>query len=151
MKFLKMIPLALCAALFLVVSTPRANADAWNQKTIVTFNTPVQIPGQTLQPGTYVFTRLYANVQNTMQIWNKNQTHLIATIHTTPDFKRMPYNKATFKLYKPNNIRRATPPSTLRLHSWFYPGDPYGRSFTYPHYPTMEASNAQAGNMKSAG
>jgi hypothetical protein len=152
MKFAKMIPLALCAAVFCAVLAPRAKADEWNKKTIVTFNVPVQIPGETLQPGTYVFVRMNPIFENTMQVWNKNQNHLIATIHTIPDYHFQPYDQATFHLYKNHKlIRKATPPSTLRLHSWFYPGDQYGRSFTYPHYPTAEASNSYSGSMKNAG
>ena len=35
---------------------PQAKADVWNQKTIFTFNAPVEIPGGiVLSPGTYVF------------------------------------------------------------------------------------------------
>ena len=34
---------------------PQAKADEWNQKTIFTFSGPVEIPGQVLSPGTYVF------------------------------------------------------------------------------------------------
>jgi hypothetical protein len=32
-----------------------AKADDWDQKTIFTFSGPVEIPGQVLQAGTYVF------------------------------------------------------------------------------------------------
>ena len=34
---------------------PLANADEWDQKTTFTFSGPVEIPGQVLQAGTYVF------------------------------------------------------------------------------------------------
>ena len=34
---------------------PQAKADDWNQKTIFTFSGPVEIPGQALTAGTYVF------------------------------------------------------------------------------------------------
>ena len=39
----------------LSVMPPQARADEWNQKTVFTFSGPVEIPGQVLQPGTYVF------------------------------------------------------------------------------------------------
>jgi hypothetical protein len=34
---------------------PRAAADEWDEKTIFTFNGAVEIPGQVLSAGTYVF------------------------------------------------------------------------------------------------
>ena len=34
---------------------PRATADEWDQKTVFTFGGPVEIPGQVLPAGTYVF------------------------------------------------------------------------------------------------
>jgi hypothetical protein len=139
MKILRMIPLALCALLLLAVAVPGAKADAWNKKTIVTFDTPVQIPGQTLQPGTYVFEVMTPYPRNAVQIWDKNQDHLLATILTIPDYHFSPYDQATFHLLKNTRlIRRATPQSTLTLRSWFYPGDTGGQMFTYPHYPSME-------------
>jgi len=35
--------------------TQTANADEWDQKTIFTFSSPVEIQGQVLERGTYVF------------------------------------------------------------------------------------------------
>ena len=35
--------------------TQTAYADEWDQKTIFTFSAPVEIPGQVLGAGTYVF------------------------------------------------------------------------------------------------
>jgi len=34
---------------------PSARADEWDKQTIMTFNKPVEILGQVLPPGTYVF------------------------------------------------------------------------------------------------
>jgi hypothetical protein len=50
------------AAIFcvMVVGTtlaPKAAADAWDKKTIVTFSAPVEVPGKVLTPGTYVLDR----------------------------------------------------------------------------------------------
>jgi len=134
-----MIPLALCALLLLAVAVPGARADTWNKKTIVTFDTPVQIPGQTLQAGTYVFEVMTPFPRDAVQIWDKNQDHLLATILTIPDYHYNAYDNSTFHLLKNTRlIRRATLQSTLTLHSWFYVGDTDGRMFTYPHYPTAE-------------
>jgi hypothetical protein len=39
----------------LATALPQAKADDWDQKTIFTFSGPVEIPGQVLSAGTYVF------------------------------------------------------------------------------------------------
>jgi len=39
-------------------SKPTTNADPWTKKTFVTFSDSVEIPGQILPPGTYVFNSL---------------------------------------------------------------------------------------------
>jgi hypothetical protein len=41
-----------CAGLLML---PQAKADGWNQKAIFTFSGPVEITGQVLTAGTYVF------------------------------------------------------------------------------------------------
>jgi hypothetical protein len=40
---------------FLAGMVPRAFADTWDQRTTFTFSDPVEIPGQVLEAGTYVF------------------------------------------------------------------------------------------------
>ena len=34
---------------------PTARADEWDKRTVMTFNEPVEMPGQVLPAGTYVF------------------------------------------------------------------------------------------------
>src|SRR5215831_10930459 len=52
MRTLKAAVLVLSTLLFFTTIAPRSNADAWNKKTIVTFNDSVEIPGQVLPAGT---------------------------------------------------------------------------------------------------
>ena len=51
----KFASLILLVALIAFTGAPTARADAWDKETIVTFSNPVEVPGQVLQPGTYVF------------------------------------------------------------------------------------------------
>ena len=55
MNRLQAIVIVSCLALFGLAMAPGAKADAWDKKTIVTFSGPVEIPGQVLAAGTYVF------------------------------------------------------------------------------------------------
>ena len=54
-----------------------AHADDWDQNTTITFSEPIQIPGQVLPAGTYVF-RLADpdSAQNIVQIFNSDRTHI---------------------------------------------------------------------------
>ena len=66
--------LIIALGLFYVLA---AHADESNQATAVTFNQPVQIPGQLLPAGTYVFKLANRDTdQSVVQIFNaKQSTH----------------------------------------------------------------------------
>jgi hypothetical protein len=74
---------------------PRANADEWNQKTTFTFSGPVEIPGQVLDAGTYVFKLVDSSSDpNIVQVYNKNENHLYGTFLTIPDQRLKPAGKS---------------------------------------------------------
>ncbi len=64
--------------LFGVTFAPGARADQWDKKTIVTFNESVEIPGQVLPTGTYLF-KLANSPSNRhiVQIWNADQNEIL--------------------------------------------------------------------------
>jgi len=58
MTLLKGLGTGLCLTALCVLAAPKAKADAWDRKTVITFSDPVEIPGigvHILQAGTYVF------------------------------------------------------------------------------------------------
>ena len=67
-------------ALFLAGTAmlPLVKADEWNKETKVTFSAPVQIPGQVLQAGSYVF-KLADNQadRHIVQIFNEDQNRAV--------------------------------------------------------------------------
>lgn len=110
-------------------------ADAFNEKTYVTFSGPVQIPGQVLSAGTYIFELGMPNVTNDIvQIWNKDHSHLYATLVAEPDYHMRARGKTVIKL------ERLGPQNPEALKSWFYPGDNYGDLFVYPKARAIEAA-----------
>lgn len=116
----------LAAGLVTLPMIPQANADLWNQRTTITFTQPVEIPGRVLGPGTYVFQ--VANSQtnrNMIQIFNRNQNHLLATEMTVPAYRATPrgHTVVTF------GERAANSPAAVQ--DWFYPGMIYGHQFVY--------------------
>ncbi len=106
---------------------PRMNADAWDQLTTLTFSGPVEIPGQVLSAGTYVFRLADSQSdRNIVQIFNKDQTKLYATILAIPDYLLKPTGKTVITFEE----RAANSPEAIK--AWFYPGDNYGQEFVYP-------------------
>jgi hypothetical protein len=51
MRTLTIVVLTLCTAMLFGFLSPSAVAGEWNNKTVVTFDNPVEIPGVVLVPG----------------------------------------------------------------------------------------------------
>src|SRR5688500_13767313 len=133
MKLSRIIRPALCAALLSAAFAPGIQADAWNRKTVITFSGPVEIPwvhlaGWSVLPaGTYVFKMLdSASNRHIVQIFNKEETTIYATILAIPNYRL----KATDKTVITFRERAAGEPEALR--AWFYPGKNWGEEFVYP-------------------
>jgi hypothetical protein len=127
--------LALMGAVF----SSSAKADEWNRKTVITFSGPVEIPGvhlkgwRVLPAGTYVFKILDSQSdRHIVQIFNKDETQVYATILAIPNYRL----KATNKTVVTFRERPAGQPEALR--AWFYPGKNWGEEFVYPRARAIE-------------
>jgi hypothetical protein len=90
---------SIVACACLLASMPRAKADDWDQKTTFTFSGPVEIPGQVLSAGTYVFKLAdSASDRNIVQVFNKDQNHYCGTFLTIPDYRLKPAGEANHYL-----------------------------------------------------
>ena len=120
--------LMIFAGLGILIGTPqRAAADEWDQKTTFTFSGPVEIPGQVLTAGTYVFRLADSQSdRNIVQVYNKDESHLYGTFLTIPDQRMRPAGKAIITF----DERPVGSPEAVR--AWFYPGELYGHDFVYP-------------------
>ena len=86
MRKLTVVPLALAAVLLALALGSIVKADNWDKKTVVTFNQDVEIPGQVLPAGTYVFKLLRSNSDRTVvQVWSRGESQLLATLITIGD------------------------------------------------------------------
>jgi hypothetical protein len=137
---------------------PAARADDWNQRTVVTFSGPVEVPGQVLMPGTYVF-KLADSAwdRNVVQVFNKDENHLYGTFLAIPDYHLKPADKTIITF----DERPVGSPEAIK--AWFYPGENYGHDFVYPKpkaitlakanntpVPSMPAELAQNTTMPTA-
>jgi hypothetical protein len=106
---------------------PGARASEWNQKTVFTFSGPVEIPGQILPAGTYVF-KLADSQSNRhiVQVFNKDENHIYGTFLAIPDYRLHPSDETIVKFAE----RPAGSPEAIK--GWFYPGRNYGHEFVYP-------------------
>ncbi len=112
-----------------------AHADVSNESTKVTFNMPVQIPGQVLPAGTYWFQRADSDDPHVIQIFTADYSSLVATVMTVSAERPEPADETVMTLAEPVN-------STPLLVKWFYPGDTIGHEFTYPKQQEQEIAQA---------
>ena len=127
-----------CAAAAFSSAPAMAQTAVWDKTTIVTFDNPIEVPGAgVLQPGTYMFKLLDigqgAN-RHTVQIFNKDRTHLFATVEAIPNERLKPTGKTVMMFYEMPSGQ----PEVLR--AWFYPGDNMGQEFAYPKNRAAELS-----------
>lgn len=126
--------LALLCTTMVVVGT---RADEWNKKTNVTFAEPVEVPGAVLPTGSYAFKLMDSTAQrNIVQIWNQNETKLLATIIAIPNERLQPSDKTVMTFTE----RPSGSPEALQ--AWFYPGDNFGWEFAYPKARASEIAKA---------
>lgn len=106
-----------------------ARADEWDKLTTLTINQPIQVEDTYLEPGSYVFKLVDSQSdRHIVQIFNANQSHVIATFLAIPDYRVEPTGHSKFTMWE-------TPSGYVAaLRSWYYPGDNFGQEFTYPKH-----------------
>ena len=117
--------------------TPTARADAWDKLTILTFNDPVEIPGQVLPAGTYAFRLLDTPDRRVVQIFTEDQMQLLATVQAIPDYRLKPTGDTVV------TFEERAPGKPQALHAWFYPGDNSGFEFVYPKLEPQIVAKAE--------
>jgi hypothetical protein len=105
----------------------RVFADERTQKTVLTFSGPVEIPGQVLPAGTYVFKLADSpSSRQIVQVFNKEENQIFGTFLTIPDYRLKPAEKTIINFHE----RPSGSPDAIK--AWFYPGKNYGHEFVYP-------------------
>jgi hypothetical protein len=144
MTFFKAVPAVFCMAFLGAIFSTSAKADEWNDKTVVTFSAPVEIPGvhlkgwAVLPAGTYVFKLLDSKSdRHIVQIFSKDEKTVYATILAIPNYRLRATDKTTITFRE----RPAGEPEALR--AWFYPGKNWGEEFVYPKARAMELAKSE--------
>ena len=139
MTFLKTASTVFCMALVGGMFSPSAKADEHDKKTTITFSGPVEIPpvyitGMRILPaGTYVFKLVESSSnRHIVQIFNKDQTKIYATVLAIPNYRLVVKNKTVITFNEGVKDR----PEAIR--AWFYPGANWGEEFVYPKAKAVE-------------
>jgi len=124
-----------------VVNVHASEAD---QKTIVPFSGPVEIPGSVLNPGTYVFKVLdFAGTRDVVQVLDKDEKHVYASFIAIPVEMSKPPEKPFIRF---KEQAAGAPPA---IEAWFYPGRADGHEFVYPREHAAELAKANNQNVAS--
>ena len=121
---------ACAAAMLLTMSaTPaRAQGQPLDARTEFTFNQPVELPGVTLPPGTYIFRFVDGTTaRKVMQVQAKDASSKNYGMFLTINAERpKPSNDAELRFLE----TPAGQPAAVK--TWWYPGNTIGREFIYP-------------------
>lgn len=126
MRRRRLITLMIIMGLALLLLASTVFAGDWNRATTAIFNRPVQIPGQVLPAGIYVFK--IADIpgeRNVVQIWNADETVLVATVMGWPEYSRQTPSRNVFVLEE----REKGAPQALT--AWFHEANSSGEKFIY--------------------
>jgi hypothetical protein len=115
-----------------------AHADETNEATRVTFSQAIQIPGQVLPAGTYIFQQADSNSDlDLVQIFSADRSVLYATLQTVSAERTVPTAKTTITLAE---AKSGKPDLLVR---WFYPGRLSGHEFVYSKEQEQEIAQAR--------
>jgi Protein of unknown function (DUF2911) len=109
-------------ALAASIAVPQLRADDTNKKTTMTFSAPVEISGESLPAGTYVFKTLY-NDRDIVLVMDRDDSHLVTIVHAIPVENSSNSDKARVELSE------GIGNSPEVVHAWFYPGQTTGWEF----------------------
>ena len=129
------------AAFLTAAATASAQDSNINQRTILTFSGPVQMPGVTLPAGKYVFRLADTSLHNVMQVFDGDEKKIIGQWFFIP--KNRTSEEASAANGKPVVMFREMPEGmTPAIQYYFYPTDLTGKEFIYPKDQALKIAAA---------
>jgi len=123
----------------------KTKGDEWDKKTILTFSGPVQVQNTKLDAGTYVFKLADTADRHVVQIFNQDETQVIATILAIPNYRLEPTGRTVIKFSETSDGTTSSgtlPEAGVPIKEWFYPGDNFGQEFKVVP-PPVETATAE--------
>jgi len=122
--FATVVALAVVAVLVGRVTAQTLNTS---ERSFLTFSNNVEMPGVTLEAGTYVFKLADHNLsRNVIEVWDKDEKHMIGH-WTFVQAERPRVTEETVVMFK--ETREGTTPA---VQYWYFPGEKIGKEFIYP-------------------
>lgn len=123
MKMLAACGMALALGL---AAAQNAEASEWNQKTILTVDETIEVPGALLDPGTYVMKLVDSDAnRHIVQFTNEREDQVLSTVIAIPNKRLEPTGDTEFAWYE---TPAGQPPA---MRAWFFPGELSGQEFVY--------------------
>src|SRR6516165_6642366 len=142
-KAAKSISILFCFSVLCLATSPSTKGDEWDKKTILTFSGPVQVQNTRLDAGTYVFKLADTADRHVVQIFNQDETQVIATIMAIPNYRLEPTGKTVIKFSETSDGTTSSgtlPEAGVPIKEWFYPGDNFGQEFKVVPQPVETAT-----------
>jgi hypothetical protein len=114
------------AALAVIATGVAAQETNVSERTFLTFSGTVEMPGVTLQPGTYVFKLADTPSRNVVQVWDQDEKNMLGH-WLFVQAERPEVTGDTVIMFKETRAG-ATP----AVQYWYFPGEKIGKEFLYP-------------------
>ena len=127
MKRVTVIATALALAVLAVLAAGVAAQETNTlERTFLTFSAPVEMPGVTLQPGTYVFKLADTPSRNVIQVWDNDEKHMIGHwLFVQAERPRVTSDNVIM-------FKERQAGTTPAVQYWYFPGERIGKEFIYP-------------------
>jgi hypothetical protein len=115
------------------IATPASAQTNLNNRTVLTFSQPVEVPGKVLPAGTYTFELNEAQAnRHIVQIMDAGGTKVIALVLAVPN-RRLTVTEDTVVRFA-----EVAPGQPQAVRAWFYPGQTVGQEMVYPKKRAQE-------------
>lgn len=114
------------AALAIVGTAVSAQETNVSERTFLTFSNSVEMPGMTLQAGTYVFKLADTPTRNVVQVWDNDEKNMLGQ-WLFVQAERPQVSEETVVMFK--ETREGATPA---VQYWYFPGERIGKEFIYP-------------------
>jgi hypothetical protein len=119
--------LTMAASLVALATVNTANAQtALNNRTVMTFSQPVEVPGKILPAGTYTFEMHDSGMnRHVIEIFDEGGTKLQALVLAIPSYRPKATEETVVK------FAEVAPGQPQAIRIWYYPGQTVGNELVY--------------------
>jgi hypothetical protein len=145
MKRMKLILVTAVLAVFAALSFNAAAQESnASERTFLTFSNAFELPGLSLQPGTYVFKLADTPSRNVVQVWDREEKNMLGHwLFVQADRPQVTQDNVVMFRETP----AGTPPA---VQYWYFPGERIGKEFIYPKDQAMRIAKATGSKVLTA-